>query len=197
MSPRRIARGISDRIATNVFRTTRGVRVGDAFRLRGSPIVSLAPNSSFLAGDRVLIISDRRETALGVFHPTIIRTLLPGAKIIIGSDTGMSGGVICAAHYVEIGERCLIGANVSIFDTDFHPVAQIPRRYLGVESTTPKPVVIEDDVFLGTGCIITKGVTIGRGSVIGAGSVVSRDIPSFVIAAGNPCTVIRSISGAV
>lgn len=55
-----------------------------------------------------------------------------------------------------------------------------------------KPIVIEDDVMIGTRCIILKGVTIGARSVIGSGSVVTKSIPADSIAAGNPCRVIRA-----
>ena len=55
------------------------------------------------------------------------------------------------------------------------------------------PVTIEDDVWIGTNCIILKGVTIGARSVIGAGSVVTKNIPADCIAAGNPCRVIGKI----
>lgn len=56
-----------------------------------------------------------------------------------------------------------------------------------------KPIVIEDDVWLGTNSIVLKGVTIGARTIIGAGSVVTKDIPADCIAAGNPCKVIRKI----
>ena len=55
-------------------------------------------------------------------------------------------------------------------------------------------VVIEDDVWIGSGAIIAPGVTIGKGSVIGAGSVVTKDVPQNVIAVGNPCKVLREIT---
>ena len=55
-------------------------------------------------------------------------------------------------------------------------------------------VIIEDDVWIGAGTIILKGVTIAKGSIIGAGSVVTKDIPSGVLAVGNPCRVIREIT---
>lgn len=54
-----------------------------------------------------------------------------------------------------------------------------------------KPIVIEDDVLIGTGSYILKGVHIGARTVIGAGSVVTKDIPADCIAAGNPCKVIK------
>ena len=55
-----------------------------------------------------------------------------------------------------------------------------------------KPIVIEDDVLIGTRCIILKGVTIGARTIIGSGSVVTKSIPADCIAAGNPCQVIKS-----
>ena len=57
-----------------------------------------------------------------------------------------------------------------------------------------KPVTIGDNVWLGGNVVVNPGVTIGQGTIIGAGSVVTKDIPSNVIAAGNPCKVIREIT---
>ncbi len=59
---------------------------------------------------------------------------------------------------------------------------------------TSKPITLEDDVWIGANATVCGGVTIGKGSIIGAGSVVVKDIPSGVIAAGNPCRVIRKIT---
>jgi acetyltransferase-like isoleucine patch superfamily enzyme len=58
-----------------------------------------------------------------------------------------------------------------------------------------EPVIIEDDVWIGTRCMILKGVTIGRGSVVGAGSVVRRDVPPYSLMAGNPARRVASIDG--
>ena len=56
-------------------------------------------------------------------------------------------------------------------------------------------IVLGDDVWLGTGVTVLGGVTIGRGTVVGANSVVTRDLPPMVLAAGNPCRVIRALDG--
>ena len=58
------------------------------------------------------------------------------------------------------------------------------------------PIHVGSDVWFGGGCVVLPGVTIGSGSVIGAGSVVTRDIPANVVAAGNPCRVLRPITEA-
>ncbi|MDP3115406.1 MAG: DapH/DapD/GlmU-related protein [Candidatus Cloacimonadaceae bacterium] len=57
----------------------------------------------------------------------------------------------------------------------------------------PLPIYIEDNVWIGLNVLVMKGVTIGQNSIIGAGSVVTKDIPANVIAAGNPCKVIKEI----
>ncbi len=88
---------------------------------------------------------------------------------------------------VKIGDRVLIGPNTQIY-TVMHPINHIERSF-GLECG--KPIVIGDDVWIGGGVIICPGVKIGDRTVIGAGSVVTKDMPSDVVAAGNPCRVIR------
>jgi len=80
---------------------------------------------------------------------------------------------------------------VIISDFDWHNIDAAMRR---MDCISSEPVVIHDNAFIGVNSIVWKGVTIGKNSVIGANSVVTRDIPDNVIAAGNPCKVIKSIS---
>jgi len=89
---------------------------------------------------------------------------------------------------VSIGDFSLFGPAVQIY-TPLHPLDAAARR----EKEYGKPVRIGADVWIGGGAIILPGVTIGPRAVIGAGSVVTRDVPSKVFAAGNPCRVIRQI----
>ena len=180
-------------IAGPYFRAM-GVRVGLTPTLYGFPIISISSSSSIVIGDRSVLCSDSRFTALGINHPVVLRTMRPGAEIRIGHDVGMSGTTICAAQDVEIGDLTLIGANVTIVDTDFHALDPEGRRYCSDESRIRcAPVSVGRTVFIGAGSIILKGVTIGANSVIGAGSVVSADIPPNSIAAGNPCRVLRQL----
>jgi acetyltransferase-like isoleucine patch superfamily enzyme len=192
--PRR-PRPISHIISANLKR--RGVTTGSDVQFMGAPIVTKMPGTEISIGDRTVLCSRSDATSLGVSRPVILRTLAPGARIAIGDDTGLSGTTVCAAGLIRIGNRCLIGADVIIVDTDFHLV-DIPdarnRRYAPIPAHDPSnEVVIEDDVFIGARTIILKGSRIGRGAVIGAGSVVSGALEPFAVAAGNPAKRLRSV----
>lgn len=172
-----------------------GAEYGEGLILYGAPIVSMMENSRIRLGRRVVLCSWSTHTALGVNHPVVLRTLSPRAALLIGDDVGISGGTICAAWRVVIGSETMLGANVTISDTDFHPLSPDNRRYndepnrIGTEE-----VVIGSNVFVGTNSVILKGVHIGDNSVIGASSVVTGDIPENVVAAGNPCRTLRAIA---
>ena len=171
-----------------------GVRLGKNIRFKGMPIVSMYDGSSILIDENCVICSVSEMTALGVCHPVVLRTLRAEASIKIGKDSGISGGTLCAATSIKIGCSCLIGANVTIADTDFHSISPINRRQNdNQDAIGTSPVCIEDNVFIGASAIILKGVHIGKNSIIGAGSVVSSNVPANVIAAGNPAKVLRSI----
>lgn len=97
--------------------------------------------------------------------------------------------VVLDVTQVTIGSRTLLGPNVQIY-TATHPINHVERGS-GLEYA--KPISIGKDCWIGGSVVICPGVTIGDRSVIGAGSVVTRDIPSDVFAAGNPCRVIRTL----
>lgn len=108
-----------------------------------------------------------------------------GIKVFINFNC-----VILDVMPVQIGSRTLFGPNVQVY-TATHPV-EFKERASGLEYA--KSVTIGEDVWIGGSTVICPGVTIGSRSVIGAGSVVTRDIPSDVFAAGNPCKVIRQLN---
>ena len=91
---------------------------------------------------------------------------------------------------IEIGDNCMFGPNVSIY-TAGHPIHPDTRKS-GYEYG--KSVTIGDNVWIGGSVVIIPGVHIGDNAVIGAGSVVTSDIPDMVVAAGNPCRIIREIT---
>ena len=103
------------------------------------------------------------------------------------ANTGLT---ILDENYVRFGDNVFLAPHVSIY-TAGHPVDAEIRN---TETEYAKPVTIGSDVWIGGNVVINPGVTIGDDVVIGSGSVVTKDIPSHVIAAGNPCRVIREIT---
>jgi maltose O-acetyltransferase len=93
---------------------------------------------------------------------------------------------------VTIGENVFIGPNVSLL-CPIHPLCHEDRN-TGLERAGA--ITIQDNCWIGGTVTICAGVTIGEGCVIGAGSVVTRDIPPFSLAVGNPCRVLRQVSDA-
>ncbi len=169
-----------------------GVRWGKGWRIFGMPIIQRHRHSHIHLGDAVELRSWTSSNPLAPAHPVVLSTRAAGAWLTIGNRCGLTGAVVVAAERIEIGQRVLLGANVVVADTDFHPLDPLERQQ-DVLNGARAPVVIEDDVFVGMQSLILKGVTIGQGSVIGAGSVVTRDVPPGVIAAGNPARVIREL----
>lgn len=92
---------------------------------------------------------------------------------------------IHCGNQVKIGNYVLISWDVNIIEYDYHAP--------GGGHPVPRPIIIEDEVWIGARCIIAKGVTIGKGAIIGAGSVVVKDVPPFTLAAGNPARAIRQV----
>ena len=97
--------------------------------------------------------------------------------------------VFLDCNRITLGADVQIGPAVQIY-TAGHPVEPELRR-AGVEWA--RPVTVGDNVWIGGGSILLPGVTIGANTVVGAGSVVTRDLPANVVAAGNPCRVLRSV----
>ena len=91
---------------------------------------------------------------------------------------------------VKIGDNCQMAPNVAIY-TAGHPIHPVTRNSMYEYG---KEVTIGDNVWIGGNTVICPGVRIGSNTVIGAGSVVTKDLPAWSVAAGNPCRVIRSIT---
>lgn len=116
------------------------------------------------------------------------------ASITIGDNTWINNGFVAIAEKssIAIGANCLIGSRVEIYDSDFHALAKSERE--SGEPCQCRPVVIEDDVFIGSNVRILKGVTIGCGAIIGNQSVVTRDVPPHCVACGAPAALRRHLS---
>jgi acetyltransferase-like isoleucine patch superfamily enzyme len=121
--------------------------------------------------------------------------------IEIGDNCYIANASLVCSERISIGSNALIAGGVTIADSDFHPVAPAARladtiaiSAVGNRAKRPlistKPVVIEDDVWIGYNATILKGVRIGTGAVISAGALVIEDVPPFTEVAGNPAKVV-------
>lgn len=124
----------------------------------------------------------------------------PSGFIEVGDDTTLVGAVFMCADTIRIGHRVIVSYNVTIADSDFHP-HDPELRIQDARANAPegdrrqrpalvaRPVTIEDDVWIGIGAIVLKGVRIGRGARIGAGAVVTKDVPPGASVVGNPARI--------
>jgi acetyltransferase-like isoleucine patch superfamily enzyme len=127
-----------------------------------------------------------------------------GGFITIGDYCYVGDGTrVWSGKRVAIGHRVLISHNVNIFDNLVHPYNARARhnQFKQIVSVgqprqcalDDRPIDIQDDVLIGAGATILRGVTIGRGAIVGAASVVTADVPPYVVVAGNPARVVRSL----
>lgn len=164
----------------------KGIKLGHGNVFYGIPITHRVPFASIRIGNNNSFRSEESSNPAGLNHRCVLYTNSKDAIIQIGNNSGFSGVTIAAEKKITIGNNVLCGANSVITDTDWHETILF--------SSSPEPVIIHDHVWLGLNTVVLKGVEIGKNSVIGANSVVVKDIPENVIAAGNPCRVIKQIT---
>ena len=159
-----------------------GIKFGKKCSFRGNMLFFRATGSSITIGNHCSFNSSSRFNFRGINHRCILQTR-EGGKITIGSHCGFSGVSIVSNVGVTIGNNVLVGANTMIGDRNGHE-SRFPEWQ-------PIPITIGNNVWIGMNSVIMRGVTIGDNVVIGANSVVTKDVPANVIAAGNPCKVIK------
>ena len=131
--------------------------------------------------------------------------------VSIGNHSYIGGSTFISRTSITIGNNITIAWGCTIYDHDSHSLNYMDRRMdiddelcdirAGINfiknkdwgCVNSKPIVINDDVWIGMNCIILKGVTIGEGAIVGAGSVVTKDVPAWTLVAGNPAKVIKEI----
>ncbi len=177
-------------------------------RLLGRPTCVLEPQSTVSSSAKILNAgqhsfgirigrNSRIEGELFVFAH--------GGQIRIGNWCFIGPGArIWSAAEITIKDRVLISHNVNIFDSLTHPIDPIRRHKQFVEISTRghpnhidlggRPIAIEEDVWIGAGAMIMRGVRIGARSIIGAGAIVTQDVPADVVVVGNPARIVRRIN---
>jgi len=151
----------------------------------GSPFISTYLD--LYIGDNVTIYGDVGFQAEKV---EATPTLIIGNNSYIGPSSRF-----CVAKNIKIGNNCLIGARCYVADNDSHPTCYIARRNKKIiEGDGIKPITIGNDVWIGEGACILKGVTIGNGAIVAARAVIVNDVSPFTVVAGNPAKEIKKLS---
>ena len=162
------------------------IRVYLALRRRGSRV------PFFFRGNPAQFLQGEIAVGAGVFvDRDAWFSVGPGARLTIGDNAHINRGFVvsCAGH-VSIGRNVVMADRVFVGDTN-HGYEDVSTPILHQPMSPPRRVVIEDECWLGINVCVLSGVTIGRHSVIGANSVVTRDVPPFAVACGNPAIVVK------
>lgn len=168
------------------------IRASRPMRCVGLPYIR--NEGSIAIGPGAQLNSSRRGNPTGISDVLVI-ICGRGGNLQIGRDFKCSNSIIYASQNIRIGDRVMIGTDCKIYDTDFHSLYAAERSAFQEYGARSDSISIEDDVFIGTGCVILKGVRIGAGAVVGANSVVCGDIPPGEIWAGNPARRIGKVEG--
>lgn len=170
-----------------------GCSHGKNLRVDGRTVIHIDKKGALRFGENVEINSRFSANLVGMTNPTVFQCIGNGS-IHIGDNSGCSSTVFSSRCSITIGSNVKIGGNVRIFDHDYHPLDYRERRniYLPDTGLPSYPVIIGNNVFIGTNALILKGVNIGDRSIIGAGAVVSiKNIPADSLVVGNPAKIVR------
>lgn len=153
--------------------------LGTKVRVWGRPAVR--NDGTMIVHPRVRLVSTLAKTEL---------VSSPNGTLEIGESAFINYGCsIAASELVKIGPGCNIGTHAILMDNDFHELDPERRN----ETPESKPIILEENVWLGGRVIVLAGVTIGANSVVGAGSVVTKDVPANHVVAGIPAKIVRQL----
>lgn len=141
-----------------------------------------------LCKDKFLFFDDSAEFRSGAYA-VYCSSIKIGKNVVIRPNTMLLAD---ESTIIDIQNNVMLGPGVQMY-TDNHDFNDITRPIIEQEHYQLKNITIEKDSWIGANSIILTGVTIGEHSVIGAGSVVTKNIPSYCVAVGNPCKVIKEL----
>jgi hypothetical protein len=188
------SRFFTSRLATWYLRLW-GVECGPGLRIDSLPLCRRDPQARIILGRGVRLVNNILGNLAGVTHRCVLVADRPGATLCVGNHVGLSGVILYCTTSIVIEDFVLLGANVRVYDTDFHPLEAAARRRKVVGAIRCAPVRIGRDVWIGADATVLKGVTIGARSVVAAGAVVTHDVPRDTLVAGVAARAIRMIPG--
>ena len=198
MNLRRIINGLSSYYYRCYLRS-KGCHIGKDARFCGRLSFSLETPDTFSVGNGFVLTGGKFINPLGALRGSAVRIDM-GGSITIGDNCSFSDLTLWSKQRIQIGDFVTIGAGTVINDSNNHCLDYLERREehkRGIDwnklNIVKAPIVIGNDAFIGTHCIICKGVTIGERSIIAAGSVVVKDVPPDEVWGGNPAKFIKKI----
>lgn len=169
-----------DETAKIIIKNNAVLNLGTDYKFPAPLSLNMGPNAK-------MIINGNTQIMKGCFIE-----IMRGAVFELGARTSFNEQTrIKVSKRLYVGNDSIFAYKSFIIDSDVHKIAKKGDLEKITANDITKEIIVEDHVWIGTNVIILKGVKIGSGSVIGAGSVVTKDIPKNVLAAGNPCRVIK------
>lgn len=188
----RVLMRVVDIFSAIYVRRMTSVSVGMRVRFKGIPVIQVQKGANVFLGNNVTLNSRNYGYHASMHSPVKLMADREGAVIWVGDNTRINGACLHAYVEIRVGKNCLIAANVQIIDSNGHDFSFFDPSMRISTTSEGRPVIIEDNVWIGLNSIILPGVRIGQGAVIGANTVVSRDVPPMVVFAGNPGRVVRT-----
>lgn len=172
-----------------------GIKAGEGSKFEGKTILSTRRKGQVVLGKNVIFNSRVSGNLAGMSHPTIIDCHAKDAILTIGDNTGFSSVAINCRTSITIGQNVKVGADVRIYDHDFHSIEPDYRKCdADAMHIRTKPIVIGDDCFIGAQSIILKGTCLGNETIVAAGSVVfGLDVPPKSLVKGNPAVIVYTL----
>ncbi len=171
-----------------------GVKFGKGLSVRGWINLHISPRAKVVIGNNVMLKSGFADNPTACSSKTCL-WCYRGSNLVIGDNTGLFGTTIICSESITIGNKTLIAGGTHIYDSNFHSMDPKVRTEGDDGQVETSPVNIGNQCWIGSRCIILKGVTIGDQAVIGAGSVVTKDVPPRQVWAGNPARFVKEIIG--
>ncbi|WP_298350714.1 acyltransferase [uncultured Dokdonia sp.] len=169
----------------------KGVKLGNGVLFKGLPSIIKKTSAIIEVGSNTLLNSSNYGYHINMHSSCKLLADRNDAKISIGSNCRIHGTCIHAYNSITIGNNVLIAANTQIIDGNGHQLSFNNTADRIHTTDMGKPIIIEDNVWIGANCFILGGVTIGEGAVISANSVVHKDIKRNTIVGGNPAKLIK------
>ena len=177
--------------ASRITCVIKGVRLDSDVLFKGKPSILKNKKASISIGKNTLINSSNHGYHINMHSSCKLLADREGAQISIGSNCRIHGTCIHAYKSIKIGDNVLIAANTQIIDGNGHQLSFENTSQRIKTTDQGRPILIEDNVWIGANCFILGGVTIGNGAVVSANSVVHKDVKPNTIVGGNPARLIK------